>query len=98
MWAKIFVVGHDTPTSIPDVFAHLQTTSSGMGGLTGSGFRVAGAGGLANIASMLGASKIMFRPAEDSDDEDEDEEMATVKEIEDTKEGSVKTVSDLSSC
>jgi protein phosphatase 2C family protein 2/3 len=58
-----------------------------MGALTGSGFRVAGAGGLANIASMLGASNIMFRPAgaEDSDDDDEDEQMGNIKEVEDAK-------------
>lgn len=56
-----------------------------MGALTGSGFRVAGAGGLANIASMLGASNIMFRPAgaEDSDEDDEDDAMGSVKEVED---------------
>lgn len=64
-------VGRDTPASIPDVFAHLQNTTPSLGGLTGSGFRVAGAGGLANIASILGASGIKFRPADDSDDEEE---------------------------
>jgi protein phosphatase 2C family protein 2/3 len=67
----IVVVGYDTPESVPDVFGLAQ--SSGMGGLTGAGFRVAGAGGLANIASILGASGITFRPADDSDDEDEGE-------------------------
>jgi len=64
-------VGYDTPESIPDVFCQAQ--SSNLGGISGAGFRVAGAGGLANIASILGASGITFKPADDSDDEDEDE-------------------------
>lgn len=67
-----WAVGYDTPASVPDVFAESQVSAIG-GGLTGSGFRVAGAGGLANIASILGASGIRFRPADDSDDEDEAE-------------------------
>lgn len=53
---------------MPDPFAN--TPSSTFGGLTGSGFRVAGAGGLANIASILGASGITLRPVEDDDSED----------------------------
>ena len=32
---------------------------------------MAGRGGLANIASILGASGITFKPADDSDDDDE---------------------------
>jgi len=83
VWVKERVekkVGRDTPASIPDVFAHLQNTTPGLGGLTGSGFRVAGAGGLANIASILGASGIKFRPADDSDDEEESEEAGQDKE------------------
>lgn len=65
------LVGYDTPESIPDIFG--LAPQSSMGGLGGAGFRVAGAGGLANIASILGASGITFRPADDSDDEDEGE-------------------------
>ncbi len=64
-------VGYDTPTTIPDVFGPAQ--SANLGGISGAGFRVAGAGGLANIASILGASGITFKPADDSDDEDDDE-------------------------
>jgi hypothetical protein len=65
-----------------------------MGALTGSGFRVAGAGGLSSIANMLGASNIKFRPAEDSDDDDdEDEQMGSVRQVEDAdKVSEVKAV------
>lgn len=64
------IVGHDTPESIPDVFP--ESSGPSNGGFAGSGFRVAGgAGGLANIASILGASGITFRPAYDSDDDDD---------------------------
>lgn len=38
--------------------------------MSGSGFRVAGSGGLANIASILGASGITFRPVEDDSDDE----------------------------
>ncbi|WVQ85699.1 hypothetical protein IAT38_007865 [Cryptococcus sp. DSM 104549] len=75
-WVKERVekkIGYDTPESVPDVFPESQSPSQGGGGLAGSGFRVGGgAGGLANIASILGASGITFRPTYDSDD-DEDE-------------------------
>ncbi|KAL0252954.1 hypothetical protein I308_102348 [Cryptococcus tetragattii IND107] len=72
-WVKERVeqkIGHDTPESIPDVFP--ESSGPSNGGFAGSGFRVAGgAGGLANIASILGASGITFRPAYDSDDDDD---------------------------
>jgi protein phosphatase 2C family protein 2/3 len=45
----------------------------GIGGGAG-GFRVAGAGGLANIASILGASGITFKPSDDSDEDEDDED------------------------
>ncbi|WRT65994.1 uncharacterized protein IL334_002945 [Kwoniella shivajii] len=64
--------GYDTPASVPDIFGQNQASTTGGNALSSSGFRVAGAGGLANIASILGASGITFRPAYDSDD-DEDE-------------------------
>ena len=63
-------VGYNTPESVADVFP----PSSGLGG---SGFRVGGAGGLANIASILGASGITFKTPED--DSDEEEAAATAK-------------------
>ena len=44
----------------------------GAGGFGAGGFRVAGAGGLANIASILGASGITLRAPEDSDEEDDE--------------------------
>lgn len=75
-WVKERVdnkVGYDTPESVPDVFA-ASPASASMGGLAGGGFRVGGAGGLANIASILGASGITFKTPED--DSDEDESMA----------------------
>lgn len=62
-------VGRDTPESIPDVFGHSQAATGGVGG--GGGFRVAGAGGLVSIASILGASGITFRTADDNDDDDD---------------------------
>ncbi|ORY32193.1 phosphatase 2C-like domain-containing protein [Naematelia encephala] len=74
-WVKERVdkkIGHDTPDRIPDIFGQ-ATQSSNIGGLTGAGFRVAGAGGLANIASILGASGITFKPSDDSDDDDDEE-------------------------
>ncbi|WVR05577.1 hypothetical protein IAU60_002596 [Kwoniella sp. DSM 27419] len=75
-WVKERVdkkVGYDTPASVPDIFGQKQNTaSSGGNSLSSAGFRVAGAGGLANIASILGASGITFRPSYDSDDDDDD--------------------------
>jgi protein phosphatase 2C family protein 2/3 len=73
--ADIYILdGYDTPENVPDIFGQAPaTTGSRMGGLTGAGFR-SGAGGLANIASILGASGITLRQADDSDDEDEDDE------------------------
>ncbi|WVQ71269.1 hypothetical protein IAR50_000795 [Cryptococcus sp. DSM 104548] len=76
-WVKERVdnkVGHDTPESIPDIFP--EPTGPASGGFGGSGFRVAGgAGGLANIASILGASGITFRPNyDDNEDEDDDDD------------------------
>lgn len=72
-WVKERVdnkVGYDTPESVPDVFQNSPASAS-IGGLAGSGFRVGGAGGLANIASILGASGITFKtPEDDSDEED----------------------------
>lgn len=69
-------VGHDTPQSIPDIFGQNQNNSVGgfgqQGGFGAGGFRVAGAGGLANIASILGASGITLRAPEDSDEEDDE--------------------------
>lgn len=65
-------MGYDTPDSIPDVFGQAQSTN--LGGITGAGFRVAGASGLANIASMLGASGITFKHPINDDSDDEDEE------------------------
>lgn len=65
------VVGYDTPLSVPDVFGHAQPSQGGLGALTGAGFR-GGGGGLANIASILGASGITFKQPDDSDDDDED--------------------------
>ena len=56
-------VGYTTPESVADVFP------PSTGG--GSGFRVGGAGGLANIASILGASGITFKAPEDDSDEEE---------------------------
>lgn len=70
-WVKERVdnkIGRDTPESIPDIFSQAQPA---VGGISGGGFRIAGAGGLANIASILGASGITFRTAEDSDEEDD---------------------------
>jgi hypothetical protein len=60
---------------VPDIFGQAQP-STGLGALTGQGFRSAGAGGLANIASILGASGITLRQADDSDEEDDDEELS----------------------
>lgn len=74
-WVKERVekkIGHDTPQSVPDVFGNTQAPA-GISGLTGAGFRVAGAGGLASIANILGASGINLRPVSDSDDSDEDD-------------------------
>lgn len=73
-WVKERVdnkVGYNTPESVPDVFQN--TPASSLGGLAGSGFRVGGAGGgLANIASILGASGITFKTPEDDSDEEGD--------------------------
>ena len=70
-------VGYDTPQTVPDPFANLPHNPSPAISLSGAGFRVAGAGGLANLASILGASGIAsglnFKSMEDSDDEDDDE-------------------------
>ncbi|WWD05408.1 hypothetical protein V865_003485 [Kwoniella europaea PYCC6329] len=74
-WVKERVenkVGYDTPESVPDIFGQNQASSGPGNALSSSGFRVAGAGGLANIASILGASGITFRPAYDSDDDDDE--------------------------
>lgn len=71
-------VGHQTPESLPELFTN-SNPSQGFAGLTGGGpggFRVSGAGGLANIASMLGAGNITFNnAAADDDDSDEDEDL-----------------------
>ncbi|WWC88178.1 uncharacterized protein L201_003083 [Kwoniella dendrophila CBS 6074] len=75
-WVKERVdnkVGYDTPASVPDIFGQSQASSGQGNALSSSGFRVAGAGGLANIASILGASGITFRPAYDSDDDEDDQ-------------------------
>ncbi|WWC60621.1 uncharacterized protein I303_103195 [Kwoniella dejecticola CBS 10117] len=76
-WVKERVekkVGYDTPAFVPDIFGQKQASQTGGAGnaLSSSGFRVGGAGGLANIASILGASGITFRPAYDSDDDDDE--------------------------
>jgi protein phosphatase 2C family protein 2/3 len=63
------VAGYDTPESVPDVFGQAPTTT--FGSLTGAGFRGAGAGGLANIASILGANGITFKQPDDSDDDED---------------------------
>jgi len=70
-------VGHDTPESIPDIFGQSQTSSIGGfgGGFGGGGFRVAGAGGLANIASILGASGITLAQHDSEDSDDDDDEL-----------------------
>lgn len=80
--ADLDAVGYDTPETIPDVFANLPSSNlGGIGALTGAGFRVAGAGGLANIASILGASNITFKPAaDDSDDEDDEHQIEQMEE------------------
>lgn len=73
-WVKDRVdnkIGRDTPESIPDIFGQAQP-SVGGGGFSGGGFRIAGAGGLVNIASILGASGITFRTADDDDDDDDE--------------------------
>ncbi|GMK58205.1 hypothetical protein CspeluHIS016_0502370 [Cutaneotrichosporon spelunceum] len=70
-WVKDRVdnkVGRDTPESIPDVFGQAPPS---VGGFSSGGFRIAGTGGLVNIASILGASGITFRTADDDDDDDE---------------------------
>nr|ODO02644.1 PP2Cc protein phosphatase [Cryptococcus depauperatus CBS 7855] len=80
-WVKKKVedkIGHDTPESIPDIFPENSAPSNPF---KGTGFRVAGgAGGLANIASILGASGITFRPAYGSDDDDDDDSIHTDEE------------------
>ncbi|KAK8865620.1 hypothetical protein IAR55_000764 [Kwoniella newhampshirensis] len=71
-WVKERVekkIGYDTPESVPDIFGQAPPTNTNA--LSSAGFR-AGAGGLANIASILGASGITFRPTYDSDDDDEE--------------------------
>ncbi|WWD18203.1 hypothetical protein CI109_102653 [Kwoniella shandongensis] len=71
-WVKERVekkIGYDTPESVPDIFG--QAPPPNTNALTSAGFR-SGAGGLANIASILGASGITFRPTYDSDDDDEE--------------------------
>ncbi|BEI90186.1 uncharacterized protein CcaverHIS019_0302560 [Cutaneotrichosporon cavernicola] len=72
-WVKDRVdnkVGRDTPESIPDIFGQAPPS---VGGFSGGGFRIAGAGGLVNIASILGASGITFKTPDDDDDDDDDE-------------------------
>lgn len=77
-------VGYNTPQSVPDPFANIPQST--FGGLTGSGFRVAGAGGLANIASILGASGITLRPVEDDDSEtSSDDSPAAIEGAEPSK-------------
>ncbi|WVN85534.1 uncharacterized protein L203_100681 [Cryptococcus depauperatus CBS 7841] len=80
-WVKKKVedkIGHDTPESIPDIFPENAAPSNPF---KGTGFRVAGgAGGLANIASILGASGITFRPAYGSDNDDDDDGIHTDEE------------------
>lgn len=74
-WVKERVdnnVGYTTPESVPDIFT---PNTSSLGGLAGQGLRAGGAGGLANIASILGASGITFKTPDD--DSDEEEEAAT---------------------
>lgn len=61
-------VGRDTPESIPDVFGQSQSPVGGGFGGGGGGFRIAGAGGLANIVNILGASGIRFQTADDDED------------------------------
>lgn len=86
-WVKERVdngVGYNTPQSVPDPFANIPQST--FGGLTGSGFRVAGAGGLANIASILGASGITLRPVEDDDSEtSSDDSPAAIEGAEPSK-------------
>ncbi len=77
-------VGYNTPESVPDVFGHIQA-SSGLGGLTGAGFRVAGAGSIANIASILGASGLTLRPVSGDDEEDSDTDSNESNELIDNK-------------
>lgn len=84
-WVKDRVdnkVGYDTPESVPDVFQSSPASAS-IGGLAGSGFRVGGAGGLANIASILGASGITFKTPEDDSDEEDIQEAGTLQDIPD---------------
>lgn len=79
-WAWLTVVGYETPASVPDIFGQnpnpgvggFGAGGFGAGGFGSGGFRVAGAGGLANIASILGASGITLRASEDSDEEDDE--------------------------
>ncbi|KAL7423596.1 Protein phosphatase 2C 2 [Cryptotrichosporon argae] len=94
-WVKERVdnkVGRDTPLSIPDVFGHAQNsggtnTGISLAGLAGSGFRVGGAGGLANIASILNASGITFKQPDDSDDEDDELHIIGADEVPSKAEG-----------
>ncbi|KAK4684189.1 protein phosphatase PTC2/3, partial [Tremellales sp. Uapishka_1] len=82
-WVKERVenkVGHDTPESVPDIFG-LTQPSQNLGGITGAGFR-AGGGGLANIASILGASGITFKQPDDSDDDDDDDDLHIIQDDE----------------
>nr|XP_019050701.1 PP2Cc protein phosphatase [Kwoniella bestiolae CBS 10118]OCF29631.1 PP2Cc protein phosphatase [Kwoniella bestiolae CBS 10118] len=81
-WVKERVdnkVGYDTPASVPDIFGQSQASTGPRNALSSSGFRVAGAGGLANIASILGASGITFKP-EPYDSDDDDDEIQIIGE------------------
>jgi protein phosphatase 2C family protein 2/3 len=90
-WVKERVdnqVGYPTPESVPDVFANQP--SSTLSGLGGGGFRVGGAGGgLANIASILGASGITFKTADDDSEEEEEDESMVGSSSDATKGGEV---------
>jgi len=85
-WVKERVdkkIGYDTPERVADVFAPASSTP-GLGALTGAGFRVAGQGGLANIASLLGASGMRLQQVDDSDDDESSNEDSTDKSNTDT--------------
>lgn len=95
--SRLMAVGHDTPVSVPDIFGQNQNAGMGGGlggiGFGGGQFRLAGQGGLANIASILGASGITLRQQDDSDEDDE-EELHIIDDKEDKGQGKISSVED----